>query len=419
MVDSSMFEAYASERKKETELREAKKNGGNFQKQFEETQWAVCEKGIPTIVRVVGGPIDKNIDPTWARTVSIAMITGDDGKKFKVCRNDADKDYIINKIIKAVTKATWDNEGNKSIPCQTEHPEVYNIIMKNGLPPTDPRYKMEKGWKGSEVIVFNCIDRSQMAWHRQNKHTALICKSINKNGFADDGITSYKTRDTLDKLLATYGSWEQFDLGIIRNGTMESPYSVYNVSRNPEFVDDRYASLISNEPLTEEEDSWERYDLEKRYRPTSATKLYNRLKATIAKIDLALGTHFLEELEAQSKKELEEWEKNKPQEEAKPVAKEEPKVEESFYDEEEEPIAPPKPVVRRGASASAQEEWKKFPYADAIPSHLRPMIKKAYQLEDGAWTADWDSSIDTAICDCQCQSPLECTTCPNCGASFE
>lgn len=421
MIDQSIFENYARERKQIASQEEARKKNGNFQKSYEEIHYAVCEAEVPTVIRVLGAPIDTNVDETTARTVTISMVIGDSGKKFRVVRDPKVKDDVFSKIISTVTKAKWDKDGNKTFPVQDEHPEVYNIVMKNGVPSTDPKYKFDKGWNGSTVITFNCINRADMDWHKANKHTALICKSYN-NGFAEDGLSAYSTRDLFDKLIGTYGSWEQYDIGITRHKQMKGAYDIYNVSRTPEFInDDAIRETIVEGKLTEEEDSWTRYDLSKIFKPTSATKIYNNLKGTIAKIDLALGTHFLEELEAQSKKELEEWEKDKPKEEEKPVVKEAvaPKAE-SFYDEEEEPIAVPKPVVRRAsATASAEEEWKKFPYADAIPSHLRSACKKAYKNADGNWTGEWDESVPTACCQCGCESPLEATQCCGCGADFE
>lgn len=428
MIDQSVFEAYANERKKAMAQEEAKKNNGGYGKTFEEVHYTTCEADVPTIVRVVGGPIDKNLDPTDARTVTVSMIMGDDGHKFKVCRNASDKSYILNRIINDVTKAKWDKDGNKSYPVQEEHPEVYNIIMKNGVPSTDPKYKYEKGWKGSEVIMMNVINRADMDWHRANKHTALLAKSVSDKGFADEGLSAFSTRKKFDKLIATYQSWEQFDIGIVRHADKDNPYDIYNVSKNPEFIEeygDKYVNLVSTRGLTEEEDNWERYDLEKKCRPTSVTRLYNKLKATIAKIDLALGTHYLNEMEEISKREQEEWDKEKAEREAKgaeapKVEEKVSKVEEHFYDDDpilpSEPVA--KPVARRASAPSANEEWKKFPYVDAIPSHLRAKCLKVIKTDEG-FTGEWSDDIDTATCSCGCESPLECTTCPNCGASFE
>ena len=50
-------------------------------------------------------------------------------------------------------------------------------------------------------------------------------------------------------------------------------------------------------PLTEEELSWERTDLDKIYPTTSYQKIYNRLKLFIQQVDAAFKTNFTDELE--------------------------------------------------------------------------------------------------------------------------
>jgi rubredoxin len=72
--------------------------------------------------------------------------------------------------------------------------------------------------------------------------------------------------------------------------------------------------------LTEEEASWERYDLSKLFQVTTANKLQNKLKLTIARIDAALGTHFADELKELAEAEKAKWEAEKA---ANPPAEEE------------------------------------------------------------------------------------------------
>ena len=84
----------------EAEAKQAS-NKKSFQKNYEEVKYTGLEKGVPSVIRAVGAPLDTNYDNTTARTVTITRIVGDDGKRFRVVRPSftQDPNYILNKII--------------------------------------------------------------------------------------------------------------------------------------------------------------------------------------------------------------------------------------------------------------------------------------------------------------------------------
>lgn len=411
----SMFEQFA--KKTEAEAKNGKKT--TFTRDLEEIKWTGLEQGVPKVIRVVGAPFDSNVDDYTARTVTIARIIGDDGKKFRVIRPSFSEDpnYILNKIISRVKQAKWVNQ-EKTFPVKEKCPEIYNIIEKNGLAKTDPSFMYDKGWQGKEVLIMNVIDREQMDWHRQNKHTMLLAKSVNVdsmgNEWADEGISSYATTTGFSQLFKYYKSWENYDIAITKTGNKEHSFIIDNATKNPEKVEGPASQYISMEDhLTDEEKSWERYDLQKLFRKTTATKIYNRLKGTISRIDTALGTHFLEELEEEVEKEKVLFEKLYGTTEGE----ETPTTPEVKVVESTATVAPTR--SRNIPSATSKELWEQLPYGSSLTDEMKKHITNVEKNGD-TYNITWDTPTDElASCpDCNAVAPLECTKCPCCGLDF-
>lgn len=419
---------------------EAEKNNkkSSFTRDLETIKYTGLELKVPKIIRFVGEPFDSKLSDTTGRTVIIARVIGDDGKKFRLIRPSFQEDpnYIINRIISKVKQAKWIDKGGqlkeKVFPVQQNFPEIYNIIEKNGLAPTDIKAKFDKGWNGKEVLILNVIDREQMEWHRENKHTMLLAKSVNTddtgNEWVDEGISAYAVSEPIRRLWKRYGSWESYDVAITRTGSMDQPYVVENATRTPEVVDDpEKEKLISAlDHLTDEEKSWEQYDINKLFRVTTYTKIYNRLKGTIARIDAALGTQFLSELENE-------------------VAKEKVKFEEMYGTEHNEgsgdtntpsvevtsakttienPI--PTGTAKLRIPATPKAYWVLLPYGHTLDAELRKHITNVKKVDDEKtgktkYDIEWDSTVSDslALCpSCGAVAPEECTECPACGINF-
>lgn len=410
----SMFEQYA--KKAEAEAKNG--NKPSFTRELEEIKWTGLEQGTPKVLRFVGAPIDSDVDEFTARTVTIAKIIGDDGKKFRVIRPSFkdDPNYILNRIIARVKQAKWVNQV-KTFPVKDKYPEIYNIVEKNGLSKTDPKYMFDKGWQGKEVYIMNVIDREQMDWHKKNKHTMLLAKSVNiddtGNIWADEGISSIASATGFSQLFKYYKSWENYDVAITKTGNKDMAFIIDNASKNPEKVEKEVAKYISTEDhLTPEEKAWARYDLTKLFRKTTATKIYNRLKGTIARIDTALGTHFLEELEDEVEKEkvlfAELYGTAETEEDVAITAPTEKVVETA-------------PRTRAKTSSSTTKElWEKLPYGNTISEDMKKHIVNVESTADGKYTITWDTPTDElASCpECGAVAPLSCDKCPACGLDF-
>ena len=423
----NLFAAYA--KKAEDEAKQASFHSGSTPREYEEIKYTGLEQGVPSVLRVVGGPYDSNLDDFTARTVNISRIVGDDGKRFRVITPSFNENpnYILNRIISAVTKPKWVNK-EKTFPVQEQFPEIYNIIDKNGIKKGDPQYNFDKGWRGKQVFIMNVIDRSQMDWHRAHKHTMLLAKSVNigKNGgeFPDEGISAFACGPQFTQLFKRYGSWEKYDIAITKTGEKSKAFDIGNATRTPEIAEDK-ESLVSQETsLTEEEKSWERYNIAKLFRVTTSTKIYNRLKGTIARIDAALKTNFLEELKA-------EVEEEKIRFDEMYGRNEDTNEDTSTTDTDKDKDNPPFDVEvtdrpstshrTRTVVSSPNKVWSILPFADSLSDEMKKRIKSVSKLDDkNHYHIEWDyPEEDLAECPvCLTVAPFECDTCPGCGESF-
>lgn len=433
MIDDSLFEAYAQDQEQEAQERQNRLSGGAFLQNYEDVKYSGLKPNKDSIIRAVGGPPDSRLDDFTARTVTIARIIGDNGKQFRCIRpaSNEDPNYIINKIISAVKRAQWDKQGNKTRPVEEKYPEIYNIVDKNGLAATDKRARFERGWQGRELLIMNVIDRSQMDWHREHKHTMILSRNINVGPdgteYADEGVPSYGFTNKLAHLFASYGSWEKYDIAIRRTGLKETPYIITNATRIPEEVQKDVRDLISSEDhLSDEEKSWERYDLKKIFPVTSYTKIYNRLKGTIARIDAALGTSFLKELEEGVEKERKEREaQHEGEEDKKDDSSQNAEVsapaENTPVHEAVTPVSRPvaRPVV---PAADGSAPGSEMPHYQELTDEQKASItscKKDPSKGDKYYDVAYSSSDVVYSCPiCGTPAPESFDICPSCGEKF-
>lgn len=318
MVDDNEFQSFAEDFEKQESQRNANRGNTTFTRDYEQIKWTGLEPNRTKIVRVLGGvPNSPNADAFTARTVQVGWIKGDNGKAFRCVLplrdTDAGKDHIMWRVISRVNEVTYINRKRVFVN-ETKHKEIFDLVNYNGLADTDPKRKFDKGWEGRHVIVMNVIDREQMDWHRENKHTMLLSRNIGRSAdgtreYPEEGIPVYGFFNVIaTTLFKHYGNWEGYDIGITRLGTTQQPYrlinaSVYAASGIPELAPEMVPFVSLEKTLTDEERGWARYDLSKIYGPTTYTKIYNNLQVAFRRIDATLGTQFTKELEFEVEKE--------------------------------------------------------------------------------------------------------------------
>lgn len=398
------------------------------QRDYESIEWTGLEPGKDKVIRILGNPPGfGEAKPSDARVVIISRIVADDGKMIRVCRpsyeyfvnNGEAPEYFLDKVIRAAKGCRWVN-GKRVCLLQEKNPALYDKVDKNGFDPSDFRYKVDKGWAGRAVFLANVIDRGQMDTHRSTKHSMLLSKKISYKGdkeYAEDGVPAYGFVDKLIPKVVAYGPWEGYDLSVRKTGQMSNPYQVCVASRVPEEVQsDVRQYIVTQNELTEEEASWERYDLNKLYATTSYTKLWNRLRDTIRAIDKELDTHFYEEL-----KELADKEKEKEKLESEEAEAKEEEISEVATVTEAAPFdinpAPKAPIKERRVP-TRDIDWSLLPHADLLSDSQKAMIKSVTKQEDGSICVDYDTdeTIYRCIDGCSIDGiPESFTICPVCG----
>lgn len=398
------------------------------QRDYESIEWTGLEPGKDKVIRILGNPPGfGEAKPSDARVVIISRIVADDGKMIRVCRpsyeyfvnNGEAPEYFLDKVIRAAKGCRWIN-GKRVCLLQEKNPALYDKVDKNGFDPSDFRYKVDKGWAGRAVFLANVIDRGQMDTHRSTKHSMLLSKKISYKGdkeYAEDGVPAYGFVDKLIPKVVAYGPWEGYDLSVRKTGQMSNPYQVCVASRVPEEVQsDVRQYIVTQNELTEEEASWERYDLNKLYATTSYTKLWNRLRDTIRAIDKELDTHFYEEL-----KELADKEKEKEKLESEEAEAKEEEISEVATVTEAAPFdinpAPKAPIKERRVP-TRDIDWSLLPHADLLSDSQKAMIKSVTKQEDGSICVDYDTdeTIYRCIDGCSIDGiPESFTICPVCG----
>jgi len=471
-LDDEFFKSYS---KKIQDDSKNQNNGGNYeQPEYDEVGYVGCEKGFYTVVRLLGAPIGAEAQgykrkPYDPKEIITCEVKDDDGKRFTIklpLRQPiaADNHILIRLYDKVMEKVKIN--GDWVYKNKTAHPEIFELVSKGGFKPTDGKtYQFSTGYRGDRVSIYNCIDYKDN-WCAENKHTKILCRDLNIDDqnrvWAKPGIKSYGSVQKIASILGKDGSFEKYCLGFKKTGIKENPWEVVNASKMKEkdmleelgnddgsTVDEK---IIKVGPMTDEERSYERYDLDKFFQPTTYQKIQKRISGLFKLCDAQLGTKFTEELNGLVAKEKEYFAKIYAKEEKEQAAAENKAIQENLNMSEEEfnaatsvdtmpdPMATPAsfdtmqqvqseepaPATRRTRSAPAAEESGLS--ADKIAllkgwEFMSPEIKARVQdveVKDGKVSIVWDRKDDLLQCDdCGALSPEEGVThCPVCGALF-
>lgn len=428
------FKALAQRAAEEEAVKAQRGSGGDF----EVVKWTGLEKGKMKIIRALGGfpsydgsPTKNNFD---SRVIRSCHIKGDNGKQLRAIIPLLDHSHILWRIIDRVMETEWVDKKKVFIQ-EKKNPEIFNMVAKNNTVPGSPAHKMDRGWTGREYFVMNCIDRDPTVygWCKTNKHTVLLSKNINLGTdnkgrpveYAEEGVPAYGFTSLLNtNIFKFYGDWEKYDIGIEKLGQMQNPIRVINAVKHNEEVPPELQPFVVSTPLTEEEISWVRYDLNKLFQITSATKLFNRLKLSIKKIDVALGTHFEDELRYL----VEEEAKSKPKNFTEESRDEEKEGEVPFEDGVE--TAAPKVKMTIGKPVGEQNETiigVRAKQTTDVPKGYATLSKEdkakisAFKQVGDTYEFTYstpDSDKKARCPQCDAISPTSFKSCPNCGLVY-
>ena len=266
--------------------------------------------------RIVGWPIHlRHEDPQYSpKVVMISRIIDDRGKwrRFILPTREENNNHILYKLIDKVLEGPYNQDTKtKSYTHVASHPEVFKHIFANSKEGT-----YQNGWKPTQYVVMNVIDREMMAWHKENKHTVIVSKKANIDK-SDSEKVYYEPGTTMamynaitgDDVGGAYGYPLNYDVVIKK--LSELPW--YKAYHSKDFMSYAGAQYESEEAFkvdypfydpemhvrlnTEEEDSWEMFDIEKLYKVSSYQKINNALKGWVKKFDSEFGQNLSQELQ--------------------------------------------------------------------------------------------------------------------------
>lgn len=462
-VSKELFEKFAQKTQEELNTNNS---SGSYAFEGEDLKWTSPDrnkKKVWKVLRLIGNPPasiipNDNPQPEDPLEFQFAEIKDDKGKGMKlrlpVADGTSNSRHLIQRIVDRVMEKEY-----VVVPGQDKKKKVYvnensanpakkaafEMVAKSGWTLGDSKYSFARDWSGQRVVVFNCIDRDMIDWHRQNKHTALLAKNIGVSVKEDGteiewpatGMPSFGFVSKLLDLVKTYNSkgkgngWEGFDIGLYRTGTTENPNIIYNVSafKKKDFLDEIEGKvdidkICVDDDLSDEEKSWERYDIQKLFAPTSYTKIMNRMGYQIKQIDAAFGTFYYDELKDLAAKEAAEREAKKAEEiAAAPTVEVQSETLQESTLADETPVAdvPVRRSVAKEDDASSDVDTSLLLGWDYLSDEEKSKIIKTEKNPDGSLkTIVYADDVGAlSQCDCGIVVPYAFANCAKCGAHFE
>jgi hypothetical protein len=305
MSDSrAKFEAAMAARKQQKAEEISRQNGGGFGG-FPDIPWAPLYQDKQQVFRFAGLPYLVREKGTDSKRVFVAMILGDDDKKFRCIGPNPDvrKDWILYRVTNKVLDRKWNKDkpsprgkGDWEYLNAMTHPDLYNRCAKNN----NLENAYDKGWRFSAVVLVNVIDRANYDWHLSNKKYRLLSKKANAYNdtmFFDVGVPYMLYKLIEDDIVACDGNvcWEDYDI-VIKKLSENPWYKVYHGVDDVKKLDVDVKALVQDRGLTPEEASWKMNDIDNLFPITSYKRIKDKLGLFFQRVDKAFNAHYYDEL---------------------------------------------------------------------------------------------------------------------------
>jgi len=477
MAEESVFEKAkrlrAERLAKEAQEAEDKKNN-QFKTDYEDIKWLGVEtteknggESKEKVFRPLGNPEEVRELPSDAKIIFWSKIITDKnswkniyspGKFDEKGLYKPDNDWILWRMYHEVMKSDFiaytDEEKKKKDYKRKDRRGNDNGYFEPKYQHTPSFIRIDKNRKeGSKQfghfypkkrILLNVIDRMD-DWCKTNKHSKILTSNLSPFEFIDETTKERKTIFFKDigipfqvyeliyqQVLEFRGSW---DLDLIINRIQTGEQTTY-VLRDA--FEDKLSGLskklASREPLTSEEQSYERYDFEKLFHPTYYLTLEKEFPKLFQQVDIDLGTKYWNELQELVKIEKEELKKKQIENNSTSVQVngnkenthssvneevEEYKKEESESKKRSESVEEP---VQKRRSESVEETIedrvkKLFPKFNSLPEDEQlSLIDSIIDIKNGE--AVYRDDVKLLACSKTCQNkhnlPDTILTCPKC-----
>jgi hypothetical protein len=298
------FEAAMAARKQQKVEEASRQNSGGFGG-YPDIPWTALYPDKQQVFRFAGLPYLVREKGTDSKRIFVAMILGDDDKKFRCIGPNSDdrKDWILYRVMNKVLDRKWNKDkpssrgkGDWEYTNALTHPDLYNRCAKNN----NLENAFEKGWRFSAVVMVNVIDRANYDWHLENKKYRLLSKKASNYQdriFFDIGIPDMLYRLIQDDIVAIDGNvcWEDYDV-VIKKISEDPWYKVYHGIDDAKKLDAEVKALVQDRGLTPEESSWEMNDIDKLFPITSYKRIKDKLGLFFQRVDKAFNTRYYDEL---------------------------------------------------------------------------------------------------------------------------
>jgi len=485
-MSTDFFADAIAVQKEQKKKAEESKGGGNYSFDWIEVEYLGMELDILKAFRIWGVPAEKRRNKHDPKIVLMSQILKDDGKSFQkviwpINKNvleekgkyQPDPNWIFTRLMDTVQKSNWvdyvkedvgkkDERGDevvesldgKLVNDRTDRTgryvsvhhdkECYKLFRDNFLI-SQKGNKISNNTYPSCRVTMNILDRMD-DWCKKNKKYKVLTNNLNISTFkGDDGTEQTRayadtgiSKTAYDKILNHFMRYRQdwyVDVAVCKTKA-NNIYDWEILESSSIKLPDHLKEIMSDSPLTDEEEDYELNDLDAINKVTSALSLKKNHEAKFRSADLELGTNFLQELDVLCKKEKEEYAKQmKEKEEVKsetptPVVEdvpEEPVVETPAPTPDPvETVEAPKEEVpvetTRKPRGVAKEEvgidFSVLPNYDKLDNDDKTdLVSFTESIVDGKLV--FKDGSDLYNCD-SCKEPLPNTllNCPYCGTHF-
>lgn len=447
----------AEQRKQDAE--NAKNNSGF---DFEEIQWVGMPVDKWTVFRILGVPFDFRTESWHPKMILRSEIVSDDKKSYSkinwkyICKNGKfvpDPEWILTKLYDKVMEHTWvkyteaDIDPVKKIGKNQEgkivnakgyngyyvdkhtHTECYQIIKDNSKGAGD--VKKAKFYPAARIIM-NVISREN-SWCADNKHSALLCTNVgikevvnDKTGektiikFPQAGVSISFYDEIMTYIGSTFNHWNT-DFAVKRYKAQDMYKNLIIDAKLPkDRLDASIREIMSDAPLTKEEQEYEKYDLDKLFQVSSYQKILKKHGGLFKLFDKEFNENLTEELvllAEQEKKEMEaskESVKDEPDEIDTPEesAAKEPVQQETKGRQSREPLDIQAPQSNVIDFTKVFKFWNNLSKEDK-----EDILKFCVKLDEGM--PIWAPNTNLIPCDkCKIDLPKTVMHCPNCDADY-
>jgi hypothetical protein len=423
---------------------EERKKSKDYQKDYEHIEWlGITEQ--PKVFRVVGLPVEvrqNNFDP---KIVYWSKIVSDTGKSFINVYNpilqdgELDESYIMSRLYNKVFESEWVayKEGELRDPSRRGNDKGYYVSKNEGKPSYIRIDKNKKEgsnqfghFKPKKRILLNILDRMD-SWCKENRHTKILTTNYSpfsitdKDGkpktiyFNDVGVSEPIYSLLYNQVLEFRSHWD-LDIILYKEDKKYIMRDCFEDKIKPEVK-----KYVVQSAMSEEESSYDKYDLDKLFPTTSYYKLMNNFESLFKQVDLDLKTNFYDELKHFYEEEKKNKEKESSNTTTHSVIEDVPKTEVLQEEKVEEEKVIPVSNTRRSVTPtnedeSIQSKLEKLPNWIALTSEDKEvMISTCNSIKENKFSYKEGTAVLPCPCDKRIDFPDTVWNCSVCGIKFE